>query len=216
MKKVILFIALCVSTVVFGQAKIKDKKIFSATFGQENMYMRVFDDGSNNLDTTFVFLCQDSRYTRIIELVKIAEGSASNVCSFLTSMINFIDDIKNESGVTSTVAGRIVSTTKFMGMFAVYINAVDNRGNHSFTRGSLETAKNKLIKYCNENKIPINCNEEPQVEPAKTEKQTSDQPTQKTSESKFDKLRELKKLLDDGTLTQEEFDKEKSKILETE
>ena len=37
---------------------------------------------------------------------------------------------------------------------------------------------------------------------------------QNTTGSKADKLRELKELFDEGILTQEEFDKEKKKILE--
>jgi hypothetical protein len=47
----------------------------------------------------------------------------------------------------------------------------------------------------------------------KSEKQTQTQPNN-TTQSKADRLRELKKLLDDGILTQIEFDKEKKKILD--
>jgi len=38
--------------------------------------------------------------------------------------------------------------------------------------------------------------------------------TTSSSESKLDKLKKLKELLDSGTLTQEEFDKEKQKVLD--
>jgi hypothetical protein len=45
----------------------------------------------------------------------------------------------------------------------------------------------------------------------KTESKIKKEPT--NSESKADKLRELKKLLDEGVITEEEFEKEKKKIL---
>ncbi len=49
--------------------------------------------------------------------------------------------------------------------------------------------------------------EEFEIEPEKTNK---------TTKSKADRLREIKQLLDEGVLTQEEYEKEKKKILEEE
>lgn len=55
----------------------------------------------------------------------------------------------------------------------------------------------------------LNSTEEPAITP-------SIAPSQSLTKTKTEALRELKKLLDDGILTQEEFEKEKAKLLKTE
>ena len=48
------------------------------------------------------------------------------------------------------------------------------------------------------------------------EEETSKEGSYSDAQSKADKLRELKQLLDEGILTQEEYEKEKAKILSSE
>ena len=57
--------------------------------------------------------------------------------------------------------------------------------------------------------IPLN---KSTIKPAEKDKEPSNSPTK----SKAEILRELKQLLDDGILTQEEYEKEKAKVLESE
>jgi PEGA domain/Short C-terminal domain len=61
--------------------------------------------------------------------------------------------------------------------------------------------------------VPLNGNN---TVPEKPVSNPSSNPPQKNAKSKADKLRELKQLLDDKILTQEEYEKEKKKILEAE
>lgn len=65
-----------------------------------------------------------------------------------------------------------------------------------------------LSKEVNRKEDVIVDTEEPQ--PIKEEK---DEKTDKKSESEIDKIKKLKSLLDEGILTQEEFDNKKKEIL---
>ena len=60
----------------------------------------------------------------------------------------------------------------------------------------------------------INCDKEELVFPSETPQTETKSKEINTAKSKADELREFKKLLDEGIISQEEFDKEKKKILE--
>ena len=62
----------------------------------------------------------------------------------------------------------------------------------------------------------INYKAIPKKDVVTNSKETSKEGSYSDAQSKADKLRELKQLLDEGILTQEEYEKEKAKILSSE
>jgi hypothetical protein len=119
----------------------------------------------------------------------------------LTAVIKFIEENK-ESDISTSILGRSVHIYKTWGVLGLYIYNKENTDYHSFTKGALENAKNKLLAFCNKNNIDVECEA---IEENTINEVVKEQSPQETD--KYNKLRELKLLLDDGVITQDEFDK---------
>ena len=201
MKKIfILNLLLFASIVSFGQI-IKTKTIFNANLGNEKILALISGD---NIE--FQFIATDARFTKITRFIDVVKGSASDVCYFLNTAVKFMKE--NESGTTTFINGQMLKIYTSFGIKGVYVFENSGGGYHSFTQTKLNDAIDKLAKFCLEQNIEFTCNVAPVQE---TETQKTSTPE---NSDKYLKLRELKKLLDEGIITQDEFNKEKSKILE--
>jgi hypothetical protein len=206
--------AVTCSILCFSQnIKAKDKTIFNANFGQEKMVARLFYENDKLVNVKIQYIGRDHRYTKITKYINVAYGTPSEVCYLLTTAIKFLQE-NNDNGTSTFIDKQMLSINKTLGKY-LSIYEKDGNGYHTFTPGQLKNAKDELLDFCKENQIEVSCDEPPTQE-AVTEGTNDNKPKQSTTDDKLDRLKKLKSLLDEGILTQEEFDAEKKKILETE
>jgi len=100
-----------------------------------------------------------------------------------------------------------------------YINPVAIINLFNLFGWAIDAATGAVTKYDNYYIFrlrPLDKLEPEKVQPSPVKPQEVKPDTQQQGEDKYDKLIRLKKLLDDGIITQEEYDKEKKKILDGE
>ena len=207
MKKLLFTLSL-LSLVSFANAQItsKAKTVYTSYIGSEKMVAHFFYENDSLVDVTIQFMGHNNKYTKIIDIIEIVSGTPSEVCYLFSKAIELIQNNK-EDGISITVNGKTIRTVKSFGAFGVYIFTDNGSGWHAFSENTLQKAKDNLVVFCKENNINISCDTST-TSTSKIEKQKTEK------EDKYDKLKKLKSLLDDGIITQEEFDKEKAKILE--
>jgi len=211
MKKLLLLsLVLFIGNGLFAQTS-KNVDVVKSIYGYRLVASITYEE-KQVVDVGFILMGNNHKYKHIVDLIALYAGTASEVCAFLSEVEKFAEESKDEKETIHTnIHKRQVSSLRRMGIRGLWINEPKGSGYTEFNLKKFLEIKPKLIEWCKKNNVEINCDdfvfeniEEDVVKPIET--------TNKAD--KYEQLKKLKTLLDDGILTQEEFDKEKAKILE--
>jgi hypothetical protein len=202
----IIYLIVCYSS--FGQ-KTKTEKIWSASFGVSGMnaVFSIDDQGKQSLEKVW-FYGRDSRFTQLVEYVDLFDGSPSDLILWLKQIIAF--GRKEEPGTSLKIDGGTVSISKNIGGRYINIFPANEAGYHSTYIGKLESALDGLNEWVLRNKINLR----PDTTLRHSQVETKISSPKKEPSSVADELTKLKKLMDEGVLTKEEFEAQKKKLLE--
>jgi hypothetical protein len=201
-----------------GQKTIREK-IWSAPFSYLTIQaiFSVDEKNNKNLETVLV-MGQDSRYRSLTSIISLFSGSPKECSEWFNKLIDIIDQEK--SGTSINIENQTVSVHKSMGQTILYVdeNGIGG-GYNAITKSRLEKALYKLDEWITENPN-LAYSSKPKMDTTDTKSKMSiipKNPKDSTLNVKpvliADELIKLKKLLDEGVLTKDEFELQKKKLL---
>ena len=145
----------------------------------------------------------DSRFSSLIEIVILYQGSPEEILNWLKKLQDFVE--KNEKGTTINIDNQLIGVEKSMGQKYIVIYEMNGNGYHNMYPSRLQHSIDAIKKWLKKGNPMWAKNN--QIESKKTE-------PKKLQTSVADELIKLKKLMDEGVLSKEEFEAQKKKLLD--
>jgi hypothetical protein len=210
MKKIVAALLLItIGNLALAQVKTKREDIHKFALTKETLTALRTTGGA--VDKVSISLtAQNQQYTAITDIITVYYGTPTEMYQFLKAVESFIANNK-EGDVSTHIAGQLVSTISSAWGSGVYVWTKDGLGYRGFSIKMISKLIQKLLDWSKNNGIEIDTDADLYTFDSSSESIPSE--TSKQTTSKATELKALKELLDEGVLTQEEFEAEKQKIL---
>jgi hypothetical protein len=209
MQKILILVLFIANSFVGKGQKTITEDIWTAQMRTLQMYatFSIDDKGEKNIER-INFVAQDQRYSSIVSIIGLFHGSPKESIEWFKKLIEILKN--DEVGTSVKLEKQNVTVQKTMGQ--KYLSIDEFNGGNGFktvTQGKLETGLENLQDWLNSKGIDLN----KEILPKQINETEKPEPTQK-NDLVADELIKLKKLMDEGVLTKEEFEAKKKKLLE--
>lgn len=211
MKRTLFLTLIILSSFVANGQKTITEDIWSTQLGyvQMSATYSINDQKEKTLER-IRFYAGDNRYTSILSFITLFSGSPKDALEWFKKAIDFIED--EEENTTMQVERQQFSVAKIMGQKLLVISEWDGGdGYRRISQSKLESGLEKLEEWITKNKIDVY--KDLSSKKAETETNNEKKPENKVQISVADELTKLKKLMDEGVITKEEFEAQKKKLL---
>lgn len=146
----ILFLVLC-SLFSLGQ-KTKTLEIWKKPMSGEVMnVIYSYNEEGSVVDTSIMFMGQNSKYVHITDFITIYKGSASVFYKFLNEVEKFC--LENEAGISGKVMERNINRSKFGSYQMVEIEGQIRNEYYGCPMKWISKFKSKFVAWCKKNNI---------------------------------------------------------------
>jgi hypothetical protein len=193
--------------------KSKTEVIWSGSFQGLRITANFSLDEENNKElSNIVCYGQDDRFREIVSLITVFRGSPKDAVNWFKSAIDFYN--KNEGGTSTVIDGQTFSLRKSLGIKQIIIFELGHgSGFHIAYKKQIENGLKALEEWIIKNKINVNDSVKQDKFQLLTDT-TNERSLNSNNLLIADELIKLKKLMDEGILTKEEFEAQKKKLLE--
>jgi hypothetical protein len=200
-------VIMCQTALSSEIVKTKNETIWSGWVGGTKEVSASWNCSDTCENPLILILVQDSRYTRISNLIRIFFGTPYDTHVFLSSILKLAEENKAERNeIKTTILGVKVTRSITYGKDYYLISENGGNGHHVFTIKNIADMNKSLIEWAKKNNISL-------TEPTVTVTSYSET-SKKETKSTVEQIKEAKELLDAGVITKDEFEALKKKILQ--